>query len=537
MRGIFSLFTPICSLGLALSPAFAQVDLLEPDAILNDASATGEVVVGDRAPGVTATAWVRGIPVTLPELPGVTNSSSARGVSGDGTTVGIDSGLTGEIFRFSDLSDPTAGGVAVAAENFPDSPVPDAASGQPDFDGSVVVGDGARALGAEAAAFDPAGNITALGRAPALLSKSTANDVDHAGVTAVGFVSTLLALIGEAASFDVTSPGSFITYGVLPGGAYSVFFAVSGDGSTFVGSGSSSNALIEEALVYDDVLGLTALGDLAGGSLESRALSVTLNGDLIAGRCNTAAGQVGCYWRQAVGADSVFGGAAQCESVGSGFEVCDAEAEALAANLLPAGWRLSEIRFSADGGYVYGNAQDPATTPFGWGRVLAPPAATLSPDPLAFERAGSLYELSLFAADTTRHEYFFLLAHPTTEAESLGFSLTSDAAFAAVGADSRGTFSALSVDAQSGAQADLTAVSTGASAGALLRIRFGSAPATLTVSPVGGSPVHGAFGSAPPPSLSPVPAVSTQLLVVLVLVLLGLGGSAIRASVPDATAG
>ncbi len=108
----------------------------------------------------------------------------------------------------------------------------------------------------------------------------------------------LIILSCAAISFAVTSAqaGPFFTgLGDLPGGEVSsVARAVSADGSTVVGRGTSASG--EEAFRWTLSGGMVGLGDLPGGGFLSNARSVSADGSAVVGSGTSASGLEAFRW-------------------------------------------------------------------------------------------------------------------------------------------------------------------------------------------------------------------------------------------------
>jgi probable HAF family extracellular repeat protein len=216
-------------------------------------SADGSVVVGQaHGPnGPEAFRWTEdsGIMVGLGDLPGAAFESSAFGVSADGTIVvgyGVNPGGTlsgAEAFRWRLTNPDTGAGQMVGLGDLPGGDSTSVATGV-SADGAVVVG----------------------------ASPSTLSD-DFSIFATEAFRWTL--------TDPLTGAGVMEGLGDLPGAGFNSFaMAVSGDGTTVVGRGTSNEGT--EAFHWRDGV-MTGLGDLPGGNFLSVANAVSADGSVVVG--------------------------------------------------------------------------------------------------------------------------------------------------------------------------------------------------------------------------------------------------------------
>jgi len=187
-------------------------------------------------------------------------------------------------------------------------------------DGSVVVGLGYSASGAEAFRWTQAGGMVGLDDLPGGAFGSCAYGVSADGSVVVG----LGYSASGAEAFRWTQAGGMVGLGDLPGGAFgSCAYGVSSDGSVVVGTSvsesgdeafrwvdSNGNGLVDpdEKLDYHPDFGL---GDLPGGDFDSCAYGVSSNGSVVVGTGVSESGGEAFRWTQAggmVGLDDLPGG-------------------------------------------------------------------------------------------------------------------------------------------------------------------------------------------------------------------------------------
>ena len=159
-------------------------------------------------------------------------------------------------------------------------------------DGSVVVGTGVTASGAEAFRWPTGGGMVGLGDLPGGDFVSVAYGVSADGSVVVG---RSLSGLGpeDYEAFRWTSGGDMVGLGDLPGANfYSIADGVSADGSVVVGRGNSESG-DEEAFRWTAGGGMVGLGDLPGGPSTSQAHGVSADGSVVVGQANTIRGTGG----------------------------------------------------------------------------------------------------------------------------------------------------------------------------------------------------------------------------------------------------
>lgn len=226
--------------------------------------------------------------VSIGDLPGGNVSSVAYGVSSNGSVIVGSSSSTlsfsGNPFYHEPFRWTAANGIQGLGylSNYPSS-----YGGAADVsaDGSVVVGMSVDANGNERPfRWTQSGGMVNLGT----LMNFNSNQNQATGVSGDGSVVVGMSRIATGrTAFRWTSGGGMQSLGTLPGAGnggrelYSFATAVSGDGSTIVGSGYSANGI--EAFRWTSAGGLVGLGDLPGGPFSSSANDVSGNGSIIVG--------------------------------------------------------------------------------------------------------------------------------------------------------------------------------------------------------------------------------------------------------------
>jgi probable HAF family extracellular repeat protein len=217
--------------------------------------------------------------VGLGDLPGGGFFSTANGVSADGSVVvGQGTSANGaEAFRWTQAT-----GV-VGLGDLPGDIFESLAFGV-SADGSVVVGRSRSANGTEAFRWTQGTGMVGLGDLSGSLFGSSASGVSADGSVVVGEANS--ANGGQA--FRWTQVTGMVGLGDLPGGSFaSGANGVSADGSVVVGSsrifGTSGNAFGIEAFRWTQATGMVGLGDLPGGSFFSIATGVSGNGSVVVG--------------------------------------------------------------------------------------------------------------------------------------------------------------------------------------------------------------------------------------------------------------
>jgi len=132
-------------------------------------------------------------------------------------------------------------------------------------------------------------------------------------VLIIGFLGPLVA--GQARALP-----SFTGLGDLAGGSFSSeATAISADGSTVVGQGTSASAV--QAFRWTQAGGMENLGSLAGGTTTSSALGTSADGSVVVGRSLSASGTQSFRWTQAggmVGLGDLPGGPSSLLSLAQG---------------------------------------------------------------------------------------------------------------------------------------------------------------------------------------------------------------------------
>lgn len=244
------------------------------------ASADGSVVVGisSGAQGNQAVRWTAaGGLVGLGDLPGGSFSSTALGVSGDGSVVvGRGSPATGsEAFQW------TQGGGMVGLGRFEGAAIPFSEARRVSGDGTTAVGVSNVAGGQRAFRWTQAGGLQNLGDLAGGADNSSAFGVSADGSAVTG---SSLATSGSEA-FRWTAADGIRSTGML-GAANSVVNGASEGGTFLVGSGrfvQPSGSTAEEAFLFSEAGGLVRLGDLPGGSFNSKAFAVSGDGSVVVG--------------------------------------------------------------------------------------------------------------------------------------------------------------------------------------------------------------------------------------------------------------
>ncbi|SIN96720.1 autotransporter domain-containing protein [Halodesulfovibrio marinisediminis] len=259
-----------------------------PNAVNRD----GSVIVGRRS----SKAYIRrqdGSYVFLGELSSG-GSSTARGVSGDGTIVVGDaySGSSNEAFRWTATLGMVglgylSGGTSSSAYNISD-------------DGKVVVGSSTNSSSYEEAfRWTAASGMVGLGELPGGFNFSRALAVNADGSVVVG---ESLSDAGFEA-FRWTSSSGMVGLGDLPTGSFeSKATDVSADGSVVVGTGKTDDG--NQAFRWTQSEGMVGLGTLAGGK-TSGASAISGNGAIIVGVSEVASGTEVFRWSVSRGMESL----------------------------------------------------------------------------------------------------------------------------------------------------------------------------------------------------------------------------------------
>jgi probable HAF family extracellular repeat protein len=257
-------------------------------------SGDGTIIVGDSisANGTEAFRWTSGTGmVGIGDIPGGTFSSQAVGVSDDGSAISGygwgPSGYTSFLW--------TSGGGMVDLGDLPGGLTHSFAFDM-SSDGTVVIGYGVSALGTEAYRWTSGTGLVALGDLPGASYVSLAQGVSGDGQTVVGL--SISASGSEA--FRWTSGTGMVGLGDLPGGVFSsVANKASDDGSVIVGYGTSADG--NEAFRWTSGTGMVGLGDLPGGGFNSRAINLSADGSVVVGYGTSDSGAEAFIWDQAHG--------------------------------------------------------------------------------------------------------------------------------------------------------------------------------------------------------------------------------------------
>jgi probable HAF family extracellular repeat protein len=214
----------------------------------------------------------------LGDFPGFPNNSYAYAVSADGSTAagtGAHSGLEYEAFVWDPVNGMQGLGVA-------DGYTSSAAFGL-SGDGSVAVGNFTTSGGTHMAAlWTPTGEMLELGVLPGRTDSSAFGGVSADGSVVAGYSYKVDS--GQLSGFEGfvwDATNGMRGLGQLPGGTSSSVWAISADGSTIVGEGSSSSG--HEAWIWDATNGIRGLGDLAGDGFASAAHDVSADGSIVVG--------------------------------------------------------------------------------------------------------------------------------------------------------------------------------------------------------------------------------------------------------------
>jgi probable HAF family extracellular repeat protein len=224
--------------------------------------------------------------VGLGYLPGGVFSSSAAGISGDGSVVvGISINvfgdlLSGEAFRWTQQTG------MVGLGYLPGGSFSTSSANGVSADGSVVVGISNIDSGGEAFRWTQQTGMVGLGDLPGGSFSSSANGVSADGSVVVGSGSTA----SGSEAFRWTQQTGMVGLGDLPGGVFSSSAAgISGDGSVVVGSGSTASG--SEAFIWNSTEGMRSLQqvltndyglDLTGWFLD-RANAISADGLTVVG--------------------------------------------------------------------------------------------------------------------------------------------------------------------------------------------------------------------------------------------------------------
>ncbi len=172
-------------------------------------------------------------------------------------------------FTFQGLGDLPGGGFASTASDV-------------SADGSVVVGTGLTSSGTMAFRWTNETGMVGLGSlSTGFTQSSSAYGISADGTTIVGSVSSIQGGDSRLEAMRWTNETGMTGLGDLPGGKLqSVAFAASADGSVIVGQGTSASN--KEAMRWTSS-GLVGLGLLSSGDTSSTALDVSADGSVIVG--------------------------------------------------------------------------------------------------------------------------------------------------------------------------------------------------------------------------------------------------------------
>ncbi len=160
-------------------------------------------------------------------------------------------------------------------------------------DGSVIVGSSTFGGESEAFRWTSGGGMVGLGDLPGGLSRSTAQGVSADGSVIVGG-SDSASSGNQSEAFRWTSGGGMVGLGDLTGGSFRSFATgISADGSVIVGGSDSASGF--EAFRWTSGGGMVGLGGLTGGSF-SNARGVSADGSVIVGGGDSASGNEAFIW-------------------------------------------------------------------------------------------------------------------------------------------------------------------------------------------------------------------------------------------------
>jgi probable HAF family extracellular repeat protein len=225
-------------------------------------------------------------------------------------------------------------------------------------DGSVVVGRGTSAAGAEAFRWTRSTGMVGLGYLPGGSSYSVSQDVSLDGSVIVGASDSPSGL----QAFRWMSAGGMVGLGDLAGGPFgSVATGVSDDGAVVVGFGNLNEASgTAEAFRWTRGDGMVGVGDLPGGAFSSSIWDVSADGSVVVGVGNTASGEEAFRW-------TIDGGMQNLREL-----LIAGGATGLT------GWTLNQATgVSADGNTIVGFGRNPAGGTEAWAATIPEPSALM----------------------------------------------------------------------------------------------------------------------------------------------------------------
>jgi probable HAF family extracellular repeat protein len=334
---------------LGLGGAFTEVRGLSPD---------GKIVVGtvyDSAAKTTALPfqWTKSTGVQNLAT-GAVSRGSASGVSGDGSIV------VGNVGQNDTLNDAVRWVDGAAPFGLGDLPggVVNSEAADISYDGSVIVGKSVGDKNVAAFRRTEAGGMVSLGSLTGS-GRSEATAISGNGSTIVGSSSSTLptaGLFGEA--FVWTEAGGMKGLGHLnaeaEGFVGSIAYDVSENGGVVVGVSSvlqGTGLASSEAFRWTESSGMVSLGDLPGDGVYSSAFGVSGDGSIIIGSGRTGAGERAFIWDETNKMRELQAVLTQDYGLGAALS----------------GWTLnSATAISADGMVLAGVGRNPQGQTEGW---------------------------------------------------------------------------------------------------------------------------------------------------------------------------
>ncbi len=239
----------------------------------------------------------------LGDLSGGAISSSAYGVSGDGSVVvGRSSSASGnQAFRWTRL------GGMVGLGDLAGGTFSSSANGI-SADGTIIVGVSNSASGSEAFRWTASGGMMGLGDVVGGNFGSSANAISRDGSTIVGYGTTGTGPTAVTRPIRWTSSEGMIDLRKANGGSMSgQAYDVSADGSVVVGYAQIS---ANEAFRWTDATKGVSLGSFPGSDNApigpfSQAMAVTADGSLVFGTSNSYLGYKAVQWKTSIGMSSL----------------------------------------------------------------------------------------------------------------------------------------------------------------------------------------------------------------------------------------